>query len=86
MNQSTYNKISGNNNILDISIVLGSKNRKNLLKEYCDSILSFHAIEHLGLGRYNDPIDNNDPIKAIANIYRILKPNRTSIRYNIYDF
>jgi SAM-dependent methyltransferase len=42
--------------------------------EVCDSISSLHAIEHFGLGRYSDPIDLNGHIKAIQNIYLMLKP------------
>jgi SAM-dependent methyltransferase len=37
-----------------------------------DSISSLHAIEHFGLGRYNDPIDIDGHIKAIKNIHKIL--------------
>jgi len=44
------------------------------LTEYTDSISSLHAIEHFGLGRYNDPIDAFGHIKALDNIYKILKP------------
>ena len=40
---------------------------------YCDSFSSLHAIEHFGLGRYNDPIDAKGHEKAIANIAKILK-------------
>lgn len=43
--------------------------------ECCDSISSLHVIEHFGLGRYGDPIDRNGHIKAIDNIYKILKKN-----------
>lgn len=45
------------------------------MKEYCDSISSLHAIEHFGLGRYNDPIDYFGYLKAINNIATMLKPN-----------
>ena len=38
-----------------------------------DSISSLHAIEHFGLGRYNDPIDYWGYLKAIQNITKILK-------------
>jgi len=41
---------------------------------YCDSISSLHVIEHIGLGRYGDPIDINGHLKALANIHRALKP------------
>ena len=42
---------------------------------YCDSVSSLHAIEHIGLGRYGDPIDADGHLKAIDTIYSILKPN-----------
>jgi SAM-dependent methyltransferase len=38
-----------------------------------DSISSLHAIEHFGLGRYNDPIDYFGHLKAIDNITKILQ-------------
>lgn len=44
------------------------------LINYCDSISSLHAIEHFGLGRYNDPIDYFGYLKAIHNLGQILKP------------
>ena len=40
-----------------------------------ESISSLHAIEHFGLGRYGDPIDVDGHIKAIQNIFMMLKPN-----------
>lgn len=43
------------------------------LLDYCDSVSSLHAIEHFGLGRYNDKIDALGHLKAFENIYRILK-------------
>lgn len=47
---------------------------ENLIN-YTDSISSLHAIEHFGLGRYNDPIDFYGHEKALNNIYKILKTN-----------
>lgn len=44
------------------------------LIEYTDSISSLHVIEHFGLGRYGDPLDVNGHLKALDNIYRVLKP------------
>lgn len=44
------------------------------MENYCDSISSLHAIEHFGLGRYNDPIDYFGYLKALKNIHAILKP------------
>jgi SAM-dependent methyltransferase len=43
------------------------------MRDYCDSISSLHAIEHFGLGRYNDPIDYFGYLKGIENITQILK-------------
>ena len=45
---------------------------EDLVDSY-DSISSLHAIEHFGLGRYNDPIDYWGYLKAIQNITKILK-------------
>ena len=45
----------------------------NNLIDYTDSISSLHAIEHFGLGRYNDAIDYWGYLKAIENITKILK-------------
>jgi len=47
------------------------------MKDYCDSISSLHAIEHFGLGRYNDPIDYSGHLKGIENITQILKKGGT---------
>lgn len=41
--------------------------------QYCDSISSLHAIEHFGLGRYNDPVDYWGYLKALDNITQILQ-------------
>lgn len=45
--------------------------------DYCDSISSLHAIEHMGLGRYGDPLNPNGHIDALNTIYRILKTGGT---------
>ncbi len=47
------------------------------LENYCDSLSSLHAIEHIGLGRYGDNIDPLGYEKAIESLFRILKPNGT---------
>ena len=41
----------------------------------CESISSLHAIEHFGLGRYGDKVDAKWHLKAIENIYQMLKPD-----------
>jgi SAM-dependent methyltransferase len=47
------------------------------LIDSCDSISSLHVIEHMGLGRYGDPVDYQGHLKAIKNITRILKKGGT---------
>jgi SAM-dependent methyltransferase len=38
------------------------------------SLSCLHTIEHVGLGRYGDPIDPEGDIKACAELARVLKP------------
>ena len=38
------------------------------------SISSLHVIEHVGLGRYGDPLDPNGSIKACVELMRVLAP------------
>ena len=47
------------------------------LTDYTDSISCLHAIEHFGLGRYNDPINAWGHIKGLDNIYKTLKTGGT---------
>jgi glycosyltransferase involved in cell wall biosynthesis len=42
------------------------------LIDHCDSISSLHALEHVGLGRYGDPVDYFGYLKGIENITKIL--------------
>jgi SAM-dependent methyltransferase len=38
-----------------------------------DSLSCMHTVEHIGLGRYGDPIDPNGDLKAISELKRVLK-------------
>ncbi|MBA4384741.1 MAG: hypothetical protein C0410_08395 [Anaerolinea sp.] len=38
------------------------------------SLSCMHVIEHIGLGRYGDPLDPDGDLKAIAELKRVLKP------------
>jgi SAM-dependent methyltransferase len=38
------------------------------------SISCMHVVEHIGLGRYGDPIDPSGDLKAIAELKRVLAP------------
>lgn len=42
--------------------------------ESIESLSSFHAIEHFGLGRYGDKIEPDAYLKVIKNIQRVIKP------------
>ncbi|MBO9673046.1 MAG: DUF268 domain-containing protein [Sphingobacteriaceae bacterium] len=39
------------------------------------SISCMHTIEHIGLGRYGDPLDYDGDLKAIKELKRVLAPN-----------
>ncbi len=41
------------------------------------SLSCMHVIEHIGLGRYGDPIDPQGDVKAIAELKRVLAPGGT---------
>lgn len=41
----------------------------------CSSLSCLHVIEHIGLGRYGDPIDRNGPNKACSEFVRVLAQN-----------
>jgi hypothetical protein len=43
--------------------------------ESIKSISCMHTVEHIGLGRYGDPLDYNGDIKAINELKRVTAPN-----------
>jgi hypothetical protein len=43
------------------------------LEDYADSLSCLHAIEHMGLGRYGDPLDISGHERAFAGLTKILK-------------
>lgn len=42
-----------------------------------ESLSCMHTVEHIGLGRYGDPIDPEGDIKAINELKRVVKPGGT---------
>ncbi|MDA1038792.1 MAG: DUF268 domain-containing protein [Planctomycetota bacterium] len=40
-----------------------------------ESLSCMHVIEHIGLGRYGDPLDADGDLKALAELVRVLKPS-----------
>jgi SAM-dependent methyltransferase len=59
------------------NLTLGHADLTNLHFESnsIESISCMHTIEHIGLGRYGDPIDPNGDIKAINELKRVTAPN-----------
>lgn len=39
------------------------------------SISCMHVVEHIGLGRYGDPLDSNGDLQAMAELKRVLAPS-----------
>jgi SAM-dependent methyltransferase len=39
-----------------------------------ESLSCMHTVEHVGLGRYGDPVDSDGDLKAIKELKRVLKP------------
>lgn len=42
-----------------------------------ESLSCMHTVEHIGLGRYGDPVDADGDIKAINELKRVLRPGGT---------
>lgn len=40
-----------------------------------ESLSCMHVVEHIGLGRYGDPLDYDGDLKAISELTRVLKPH-----------
>lgn len=49
--------------------------KTNLPNEFADFISIISTLEHIGLGRYGDPLDVDGDVKAMREAYRILKPH-----------
>lgn len=45
--------------------------------ECCDSLSSLHVLEHVGLGRYGEPIDLYGHVKALENLAKMLESGGT---------
>jgi hypothetical protein len=42
---------------------------------YCDSLSCLHVLEHLGLGRYGDPVLHDGYLLGLDNLYAMLRKN-----------
>jgi SAM-dependent methyltransferase len=61
------NLFSGHADILDLPFETGS----------VGSLSCMHVVEHIGLGRYGEPLDYNGDLKAIAELKRVLRKGGT---------
>ena len=46
-------------------------------EQCCDSLSCLHVLEHLGLGRYGDPVDIQGHLRGLDNLCRLLQPGGT---------
>jgi SAM-dependent methyltransferase len=46
-------------------------------QQCCDSLSCLHVLEHVGLGRYGEPIDLHGHVKALENLAKMLVPGGT---------
>ena len=61
-------------NILStLKSVIGDIRRTKFQADFFDGVIAVSTIEHVGLGRYGDSMDNNGDVKAVIEIRRILK-------------
>ena len=59
----------------NICFIQASLNVPDPALEGCsDSVSCLHVLEHLGLGRYGDPIDPEGHLKGLDNLVRMVKP------------
>jgi len=60
--------------VSNLEILAGTITALPFADESTESFSSMHVIEHIGLGRYGDPIDPRGPQKAGREISRIVQP------------
>lgn len=46
----------------------------NIPDDSLESVSCMHVVEHIGLGRYGDPLDPNGDAKAVAELRRVVRP------------
>jgi SAM-dependent methyltransferase len=58
----------------DLHCVAGSVVRLPFADASLESVSSLHVIEHIGLGRYGDPLDPRGSERAASELARVVKP------------
>jgi hypothetical protein len=61
-------------NISNLQSAFADLNKLPFENDSVPSISCMHTIEHIGLGRYGDPIDPSGDLKAINELKRVTKP------------
>jgi len=60
--------------ILNIRFTKGDiMDARSIRVDYCDSLSSLHVIEHLGLGRYGDPVNCDGHLTGLRNMHAMLQ-------------
>lgn len=63
-----------NVSLLNLNCIAGDITALSFDSDSVESLSCLHVIEHIGLGRYGDPIDHEGSIKAAAELERVVKP------------
>lgn len=61
-------------NISNLTCIAGSITDLPFSNQSVHSLSSMHVLEHIGLGRYGDPIDPNGSAKAAVELARVVAP------------
>jgi SAM-dependent methyltransferase len=69
-----YDYRPANLNLSNLESSFGDLTNIALPDDSQPSVSCMHTIEHVGLGRYGDPLDPQGDLKAIAELKRIVKP------------
>ena len=63
--------------IENLTVIAGSLMKLPFADRSVESVSCLHVVEHIGLGRYGDPLDPEGTTKAIAELARIVAPQGT---------
>jgi SAM-dependent methyltransferase len=84
-------------NRLKLKLLVGDVRQMSLPNEAFDVVTAISTLEHIGLGRYGDPVDSAGDRKAVSEIMRVLKKKgkllmtvpfgrrHTSLLHRVYD-
>src|SRR6185503_14708423 len=70
-----YDFRPANLNLSDLSSASADLCNLHFPDDSIDSLSCMHTVEHIGLGRYGDPIDPGGDMKAMKELQRVLKKN-----------